>query len=465
MIFGDYLMGLFNRDRISVLEIGLTPSVRNQTSSIDLLIDDLIASLSPFWLKYSFDKLANVWIYSDSSDYPYLIRHYSGSVNKGENKEILSLPLESFEDPAYFKYLLDHENYDIIHLQIVPTNTLFEAINGHRLEKGTPLVYTAHSLVFWDLVNSQNIKLEKDPRKLNSSELRMLKDDVMSKYQIDSLEMQEEIMDIADEILVPSEFMRGLMRKLYPQYNYKTEVFPLTSDLEGIVRKRENGSSITFDGVVNISRNFDFNLEKDFAIGYIGRVIEDKGIDELVDAFKMLVDHNYPVRLYLVGPYDENYGDHIREKLRGYEKKYLLMDPDKDPIFANSLGFSMDELKNNPYKKRLALASYYDFLNLFVMPTHYESASRSTLESLLFRTPALVSNIDGPRDLFVSKGYARPIEDPYNPFEIASKMANMINNYKEEKINAGRAAKELLEKYSLRNAGAFYNRLFKRLKR
>lgn len=459
------MVGLFKNKSTKVLEVGLTPSVRNQTSSIDMLIDDMVNSLKHFRDDYVVDKLENAWLYADTSDYPYLIRYSYDPLTQDENKEILTFPKDSFEDPWFFKNMLDYEKYNIVHLQTIPTNTLFEAINDHRLEKGTPLVYTAHSLVFWDLVNSQNIKLEKDPRKLNSSELRMLKDDVMSKYQIDSLEMQEQIMDIADEILVPSEFMRGLMRKLYPQYNYKTEVFPLTSDLEGIVRKRENGSSITFDGVVNISRNFDFNLEKDFAIGYIGRVIEDKGIDELVDAFKMLVDHNYPVRLYLVGPYDENYGDHIREKLRGYEKKYLLMDPDKDPIFANSLGFSMDELKNNPYKKRLALASYYDFLNLFVMPTHYESASRSTLESLLFRTPALVSNIDGPRDLFVSKGYARPIEDPYNPFEIASKMANMINNYKEEKTNAGRAAKELLEKYSLRNAGAFYNRLFKRLKR
>jgi glycosyltransferase involved in cell wall biosynthesis len=61
-----------------------------------------------------------------------------------------------------------------------------------------------------------------------------------------------------------------------------------------------------------LKKRFHFR-ESDFIFLFIGRLVKDKGIEELVDAFTQLKENHPEIRLLLVGPYEQDL-DPISEK-------------------------------------------------------------------------------------------------------------------------------------------------------
>lgn len=105
---------------------------------------------------------------------------------------------------------------------------------------------------------------------------------------------------------------------------------------------------------------------------YIGRMMREKGIEELLEAAKQL--HDEKVSFELLGYPDEDYQD----KLDDYEKKGYIA----------QLGFHPD------------VHEYIRNASALVLPTYHEGMSNVLMEASATGRPVIASNISGCREVF-----------------------------------------------------------------
>lgn len=145
-----------------------------------------------------------------------------------------------------------------------------------------------------------------------------------------------------------------------------------------------------------IRESYDIT-KQDFVFGFVGRLVADKGINELVYAFNMLEQEN--VKLVLVGRYEHELDPLSQETL--------------DIIRTNSnileLGFQKD------VKKFLAI------MDLFVSPSYREGFGLSVLEANLMKVPVLVTSITGYSEI-VQEGKNGFFVNPKDTLALFSKM-------------------------------------------
>lgn len=159
-----------------------------------------------------------------------------------------------------------------------------------------------------------------------------------------------------------------------------------------------NGST----GGVNLSR-FDFfkrkqwrmeirkelgYSESDFVYGFVGRITKDKGIDELLSAFLGLKDNS---KLLLVGNIEENnHLDDVQLK-KALEHSNIKFH-----------GFVSD------------IERYYAAIDVLVLPSYREGFGNVIIEAGAVGTPAIVTDIPGPRDTIVCGKTALvvPVKNP-----------------------------------------------------
>lgn len=131
--------------------------------------------------------------------------------------------------------------------------------------------------------------------------------------------------------------------------------------------------------------------DDDFVIGFTGRLVKDKGIIELVNAFKQLQTRHHNMKLLLVGMFEER--DAIPENVIHMIKK--------DPHIIN-IGYVDNRLI--PY--------YYSLMDVFVFPSHREGFGMSVIEASAMKVPVVASRITGCVDsiienrtgIFIGKG-------------------------------------------------------------
>ena len=124
-----------------------------------------------------------------------------------------------------------------------------------------------------------------------------------------------------------------------------------------------------------------WKLEKDKYILFVSRVVPGKGLEHLIQAFK-LVQTEMP--LVIVG--ESKYVDEFYNKLRG-----MAEDDKRIKFFRDHSGKILQELYSNAY--------------LFVFPSEAEGMPMCLLEALSYNTPCLVSDI--PENLEVGKDYVQ----------------------------------------------------------
>lgn len=119
------------------------------------------------------------------------------------------------------------------------------------------------------------------------------------------------------------------------------------------------------------------NIQKeDYVIGFVGRLVKDKGIPELVDAFVKLQKKHSQIKLLLVGPYEDK--DEI-------SKETLQLIKDNSNIITT--GHIDDDMEY-----------YYSLMNIFILPTHREGLGTSILEASSMEIPVLTTSHTGSRD-------------------------------------------------------------------
>lgn len=119
----------------------------------------------------------------------------------------------------------------------------------------------------------------------------------------------------------------------------------------------------------------------DFIIGFCGRLVKDKGINELIKGFTLfrLKNPEINAKLLLIGPLDN------RDALSSETLKAI--DDNPDIISTGNIGDRIE--------------TYYSIMDLFVFPSYREGFGMSVLEASAMEIPILVSHSHGCEDSII----------------------------------------------------------------
>jgi len=135
--------------------------------------------------------------------------------------------------------------------------------------------------------------------------------------------------------------------------------------------------------------------EQDFVFVFVGRLVRDKGINELIEAFCLLKIPN--VKLLLVGSFEQE------------------LDPLKQNVF--------NEIKNNSNIIHVGFQKdvrpYFAVSNALVFPSYREGFPNVVLQAGAMSIPSIVTNISGCNEI---------ITDGFNGIVIEAKNSNSIYN-------------------------------------
>ena len=189
---------------------------------------------------------------------------------------------------------------------------------------------------------------------------------------------------------------------------YKITLKPLKIIANGNI----NGIDLNYFDTVNISKVQRNELktqlkisETDFVFIIIGRLVVDKGINELVRAFVKLCDINIKCKLLLVGPFEN--------ELSPLEIDTLYQIQNNDSIL--SVGYQNDV---RPY---LAIS------NCLAFPSYREGFPNVVMQAGAMGLPSIVTNINGCNEIIIpnENGLIIPAK---NEEKLYHAMLEMINN-------------------------------------
>lgn len=112
--------------------------------------------------------------------------------------------------------------------------------------------------------------------------------------------------------------------------------------------------------------------KSDIIIGYVGRLVKDKGINELIASWSILTARFNNIKLLLVGPIEER--DSISEDSK------IIIQQDQSIIYT---GFVMDS------------GPYFSIMDIFILPTYREGFPTVSLEASSMELPVLITKATG----------------------------------------------------------------------
>lgn len=245
----------------------------------------------------------------------------------------------------------------------------------------------------------------------------------------------------------------GLKRKVLNfvealTYSCATKVYPNSYGLYNFIIEEKLGTADKLQVIGNGSTNgidtnhFDpdlFSKESkdalrnelsiaadDFVFVFVGRLVKDKGINELVDAFKRLQNlqpsNSLILKLLLVGPLEQDLDPLSPEVLQEIEQNPNII----------SVGFQKD------------VRPYFAISNALAFPSYREGFPNVVLQALAMGLPALVSDINGCNEI-VSHQRNGMIFPPKDEEGLLETMIQCFNNNIYSKLQL--QARESVMKY------------------
>lgn len=178
--------------------------------------------------------------------------------------------------------------------------------------------------------------------------------------------------------------------------------------------------------VLKLSEDLNMRDSSKFTFLFVGRIVKDKGINELVGAFKKLYSEYSDIRLILVGPYEDNL-DPISQESRDAISAY------KD---IEAVGKKMGE----------ELLAYYAAADCFVMPSYREGFPNTVLEAGAMGLASIVTDINGSREIIVD-GENGMIVPPQNEEWLYHAMKVMLTSSADRERLAGKARKMIADRF------------------
>ncbi len=228
-------------------------------------------------------------------------------------------------------------------------------------------------------------------------------------------------------------------------YRCATKVYPNSYGLKDIILENKfikpnklkviaNGSSNGIDTAYFNPNLFSeeekktlkksLKIEKDdFVFIFVGRIVGDKGINELVNAFNKLSAENKKVKLLLVGPFEDDL-DPLKEKTKE------IINTNTQIIWA---GYQND------------VRLYFAIANTLVFPSYREGFPNVVMQAGAMGLPSIVSNINGCNEIIENNknGLIIPVKNQEAIYKAIKEM--LLNNYMKES-----ARKMITDRYEQR---------------
>jgi glycosyltransferase involved in cell wall biosynthesis len=199
-------------------------------------------------------------------------------------------------------------------------------------------------------------------------------------------------------------FTYACATKIYPNsYGLQTIIlehkFTAKEKLKVIANGSSNGIDTsyfnpdTLNGIVDKTRlRKELNIDKnDFVFVFMGRLVADKGINELILAFNSLCKEHDAIKLLLVGTYENELDPLKPETLQ-------IINTNRDMV---STGW-VDDVR--PY---LAVS------NALAFPSYREGFPNVVMQAAAMKLPGIVTNINGCNEIIKNKetGLIIPVKD------------------------------------------------------
>lgn len=144
-------------------------------------------------------------------------------------------------------------------------------------------------------------------------------------------------------------------------------------------------------------------LAEDRVIGFVGRLVNDKGINELISAWEELVKIHSNIKLLLVGPFED------RDSIPEIVKTYISNTP--SVIHTGLIG---------------DIVPYYALMDVFILPSYREGFPTSVLEASAMELPVLTTTATGCRDSIIEGHTGMFIS--FDISDITNKVSTYLNN-------------------------------------
>lgn len=174
-------------------------------------------------------------------------------------------------------------------------------------------------------------------------------------------------------------------------------------------------------------------VKEHFVLTFVGRIVKDKGINELVEAFRKL-SMSYPnLRLLLVGP-KEDEGNSI--------SKQTQIEIENNPaIIATGL-------QNN-------IPAFLSITNLFVFPSYREGFGLSLMEAEAMGIPSISSDIIGCNEV-IENGITGILIPPHSSNAIVESVEKLYNDKELYLKMKSKCRISMIEKYECKKLLKMY---------
>ena len=229
----------------------------------------------------------------------------------------------------------------------------------------------------------------------------------------------------------------GLSKALYRGAYVVFTVASHFTDIVNEVSKKSNGHTVRpmisyTDKDVVIDRQY--HSKDKYSILLLSRIEKDKGIDELLEAFKNLINKGINnIHLTIVG--GGGYLENARYKVKLFNiSRYVTIEGNVD-----------DEEKKK---------SYYRNADIYILPTYHEGFPRTLYEAMIYGTPIITTFVGGIHSLMVDGNNCVKIIERSSK-SIEEKLQFAIDNYEmmgKYAINATQTIQKVVDPKRLSHA-------------
>lgn len=187
-----------------------------------------------------------------------------------------------------------------------------------------------------------------------------------------------------------------------------------------IIKKEQacllNGAGVNLDYYKYLSYPEDRST---FNFLFIGRIMKEKGVDELFDAMKLLVKDGCHCKLNVIGGCEENYE--------------LIMEQYEEEGWIKYYGYQEDV---RPFIKDA---------HCFVLPSWHEGMANANLECAASGRPIITSDIPGCKEAII-EGVSGLLCMPRNTQSLYKAMKNMLSISNDKRTEMGKEGRRHMEK-------------------
>lgn len=179
--------------------------------------------------------------------------------------------------------------------------------------------------------------------------------------------------------------------------------------------------------------------ENDFVITFIGRIVKDKGINELVEAVNLLHTKYSNIKLLLIGRF-ENIGNPISDitkEIIDNNKNIIVTGPQSD------------------------IVPFLSITDLFVFPSYREGFGLSLMEAGAMNVPSIASNIPGCNEVIID-GLTGLLIEPRSRSAIIESIEKLYNDRELLDYLKSNCRKSIIERYEQNQLWQHYREYYLR---